>query len=71
MPDWQPIATAPRDGTEFIGWHNDKACPALGAWFTLAWYSEDERWPWEDAEGKHPPAFLTHWMPLPPLPENA
>lgn len=64
---WQPIETAPMDGTQFLGFHLNTD-GYTGTWYTLAGYSGDPEWPWEDDEGKHPFGFLTHWMPLPAAP---
>jgi hypothetical protein len=64
---WQPIESAPVDGT-----------PILGAWQCLNkrwdmncmfWFEEDGEGDWFDynAEYIHTP---THWMPLPEPPED-
>ena len=66
---WQPIETAPRDGSWIItaGGGADfgmpmKWCDRVGAWECDALMLED----WDDqAEGYSRP---THWMPLPPAP---
>lgn len=68
MTDWQPIETAPRDGSQFLGYHLSDD-HYTGDWFALVDYSGDPTWPWSDFEGNHPPSFLTHWMPLPAAPE--
>lgn len=60
---WQPIATAPKDGTPFI------AASTMDA-FRAFYDTEQEVWVCED-DGlwfgalSHPP---THWTELPPLP---
>lgn len=59
MSEWQPIETAPRDGTHFLTYRPDRIQEAwwksdseLGGFgFTYAGYS-----------------FPTHWMPLPKPP---
>jgi hypothetical protein len=65
---WQPIETAPKDGTRFLavndGWHEffhwqDGANAHTKGWPT-GWCSAFTVY----REGTGP----THWMPLPPLP---
>ena len=60
--EWQPIETAPRDGTPIIAiWVNPNQ---LGA------YSQEPlilRYVWFD--GKHIYSEPTHWMPLPEPPK--
>jgi Lar family restriction alleviation protein len=59
---WQPISTAPRDGTRFIAWF--PPCPQLknGGWHECQW-----------KRGWYHPFFVepTFWQPgpLPPAPE--
>lgn len=80
---WQPIATAPKDGTEIIGifwkqYHVDKKPTIHGPW-TVAF--RDGKWmaSWGDARVLHSegwwgteyeeaPLDPTHWMPLPEPP---
>ena len=56
---WQPIETAPRDGTLVLAWHpwwmgpDAVRCGRSGVW---------------TADG-HPVCEPTHWMPLPAAPE--
>jgi|GEM_PF-1769553 len=70
---WQPIETAPKDGTEIILWFpfKDIAINGLygevseGDWETgyrkwMEWLVADELWFQED-----PSQAPTHWMPLP------
>lgn len=62
--DWQPIATAPKDGTPVIValirrgriWRVSDAY-----WNDLAWYT---------IEGGKGVSWATHWIPLPPVPEE-
>ena len=70
--EWQPIETAPKDGTRillyspdamepkcFIGyWLNDVDYPDGGAWFDY----------WREDTGLPIDADSTHWMPLPEAP---
>ena len=69
MTNWQPIETAPRDGTRIIG--------ACRYYTKILAYSEaieaDEHFPhrvparWED-DGEGFALEPTHWLPIPPLP---
>ena len=64
---WQPIETAPKDGSVFLGYWLGKMrdCSALqredGVIWTFGAFSFHE----EMRKGNIP----THWMPLPPPPE--
>lgn len=72
--DWQPIETAPRDGTEIDLWTRDEdGFPGRipdGAWRTrdglTGWYARSERGWMRIEEFAYEP---THWMPLPAPPE--
>jgi hypothetical protein len=60
MSEWQPIETAPKDGTAVIVY-----CPAKGV---HVGNRRSDRVGWYSVRG----AYLckpTHWMPLPPPPE--
>ena len=65
MSEWQPIETAPKDGTEVLvtAFKYNKP-PAR--FVSIAQFSEDGNC-WQDQEPMpvHPP---THWMPLPAPP---
>lgn len=58
---WQPIETAPRDGTRVI-----VAGGTLHSWPTTAEYDEGWRILMASDYVEHP----SHWMPIPPLPEG-
>lgn len=79
--EWQPIATAPKDGTEIVVFHREAGvcaayCPGEG----YAWHTMDgsNTVPVKDAHGNDTgltrprlTSFVedpTHWMPLPPPP---
>ncbi len=57
VPAWQPIETAPKDGSQVLVWDD-------GAMF-ISWWNEEEH-AWIDNGPVQPPP--THWMPLPPPP---
>ena len=72
--DWQPIETAPKDGTEFQAWVTHGR-DQKGFWEPKCRYSEHgafEMWGrvdydcdgWDTYPGHTP----THWMPLPAPP---
>ncbi len=78
MSEWQPIETAPKDGSEIlVGYmhidtlcvHNafwldyDEECPNETGWWTYS-YSEVSR---TKLDGIYSP---THWMKLIPLPKD-
>ena len=64
--EWQPIETAPKDGTRFIAWGPNLAvaeCEWREAWahYDAGWYRSNQ----------HPVVEPTHWQPLPSPPVNA
>ena len=69
--NWQDISTAPKDGTRFVavgnnyGLYSETQHVCIAQWFRGCWM-EGSDWN-ETSELK----YLTHWMPLPPLPGNA
>ena len=81
-PKWQPIETAPRDGTVIDVWMQSYFWDADGQrqlavemripnaiWFDQMWTNVDGN-PHEDLDGFTYVEF-THWMPLPPPPASA
>lgn len=80
--DWQPIATAPKDGTEvFVYVPGDSLYPTVARYDTPERFQEDygdpdympEGWRWACG---YPSDFHeetiepTHWMSLPPPPKK-
>ncbi len=69
---WQPIETAPKDGTEFIGFgtypdHDETPVEYMH----VAHFSGDYEHPWEINDGDFvSPCYFTHWMPLPEPPKD-
>ena len=69
MTDWQPIETAPKDGTEVLGWSPDprdgiaivkyETGLTMGKWSVV---HDAESWAWNNYDP-------THWMPLPEPPK--
>lgn len=67
MGDWQPIATAPRDGTMILAWTPQGGVVHDGFMWLMRWDGIKGAWtPW--ALSVDPP---THWQPLPPPPSDA
>jgi hypothetical protein len=79
--EWQPIETAPRDGSELLGWFPYHArADTGGSVFVIRWNNERHHnkpkphfsasgWAWGVLDlRRHQP---THWMPLPARPESA
>lgn len=61
---WQPIETAPKDGTEIVAWIEwlDGASARTGSFLT-----DGNFWPHDRSSASKMP---TYWMPL-PLPPNS
>lgn len=60
--DWQPISTAPKDGTPVLIWVDKMAVTASFDEDELEWFNGN--WGLGFAEAEQP----THWMPLPQPP---
>lgn len=73
MSEWQPIETAPKDGTEFIGLKGRLVFRTKNQQYYVKWPHEvggptyRDEWTYEDASS-FTPWSPTHWMPLPPPP---
>ena len=69
MTDWQPIETAPRDGTVidlwFAGEWNRRMPDAYWSQHVRAWLPEGRGCSYLDSP------IITHWRPLPPPPSHA
>ena len=67
MGEWQPIETAPRDGSDVLLFR-DRHPPVVAGWFDnreeAGWATYDNPEEWLH-EGRNP---FTHWMPLPAPP---
>ena len=68
MSKWQPIETAPTDGTRILVWEGFYECVELVWW---RWKQTGEEaygtWTTNGISGYNP----THWMPLPDPPLDA
>ena len=65
MMDWQPIETAPKDGSSFLAW--------VGNWMTVAhWHRHQQCLATNGPTYERYPAdeMPTHWMPLPNPPNR-
>jgi hypothetical protein len=61
---WQPIETAPRDGTEILAYN-----AFAGRYLTRFVDGEWPKYGWDNMTGVWYPR-PTHWMPLPPPPSD-
>jgi hypothetical protein len=70
MNEWQPIETAPKDGSNIILANSGRV--AFGKYLD----NSKTRWPWEGwitpdgPWGGRATKPATHWMPLPPPPSE-
>ena len=67
MTEWQPIETAPKDGTVFLAyWEPPRNFPYKDK-YHVCHYAHGVIWPgWINT----PDDLPTHWMPLPPPPKK-
>ena len=83
MAEWQPIETAPKDGSKVLlakfGWYSVPALtpfPAetdpkeFGLWWGAVGFWSDRWKNWNDGIEPCGLAGPTHWMPLPDPPKN-
>jgi hypothetical protein len=63
MSDWQPIETAPKDGTKILAWEFDD--------YTIVWWgvSASGWYGWKFSDDWIS-CYPTHWQPLPAPPES-
>jgi hypothetical protein len=63
--DWQPITTAPNedDAYALVAWSDFDVCECEVGWRKSG--------VWVDRCGEKLSPQPTHWMPLPPLPQDA
>jgi len=75
MADWQPIETAPKDGTEVLLWGPYCGCPATAQWTGKAWAAYWDGWRVVEYMSDFGTDYRefdmpTHWMPLPEPPTS-
>ena len=64
VTDWQPIETAPKDGTKFLAYEGGAENKHYECW----WQDDFSNWSgWQDWWDSEPEP--THWMPLPEPPK--
>ncbi len=75
--EWQPIETAPRDGTRLLLWAAWNDEPVIASWCVSRAPYSFEGWStgWQTA-GNYDVGYealmgVTHWMPLPAPPGDA
>lgn len=63
LPQWrpQPIATAPRNGSDILGWFPDGS-----GWLVVWWQPKAKNW----SDGYSALPEPTHWLPLPGAPDG-
>ena len=62
--EWQPIETAPKDGTWVLGWAQSDSAP-----YRISWgRNHDGRLAWSTTFCSFASGYLTHWRPLPAPP---
>ncbi len=69
--EWQPIETAPRDGTNIlVWWPSEMHCPVTAHYSTGKWTNEPG-FAWKfTGWGQEKKTEPTHWMPLPEPPKD-
>lgn len=63
---WQPIETAPKDGTRIVAFRNKKGRDYVTNEFIIHWNGVV----WQASTAGNIITNITHWMPLPNPPVN-
>jgi len=67
--EWQPIDTAPKDGTRIFAYCVEWEEPVVLRWLQR-WHSMSGTWGWCDNSGDMEQDYVpTHWMPIPEPPK--
>lgn len=67
MSEWQPIETAPKDGSSVLTFSPNDGYPLIVFWQDEMWLID---WDHDRAYGLEPDDKPTHWMPLPEPPNR-
>jgi hypothetical protein len=62
--EWLPIETAPRDGTEIIGWGKHLGYAVV----RYDVHQSNPEFPWLTSDQQYSAAYVTHWRHLPERP---
>lgn len=66
---WQPIETAPKDGSKLLGWEPPDSIYTSPVLYAVCWWSGNG---WvRDGDDFDLVVEPTHWMPLPEPPVHA
>ena len=68
-PGWQPIETAPRDGTAILASGLNHGKGPSRHYSVVEWMDFGCESGWYAYKDSDPHIYLTHWMPLPAAPE--
>jgi len=70
--EWQPIETAPKDGTHIVVAYAKRDAFGVGRIWAEVVKWDDHYCGWSDDETEHTmsDSTFTHWMPLPPVNNN-
>jgi hypothetical protein len=70
MTNWQPISTAPLDGTRILlAMHPDLGCDSVQIGYAVGTALWGLCWRFDGEYTVEAPAGATHWMPLPEPPQ--
>lgn len=65
IPQWQPIETAPKDGTEILGWNADRESQEPVSWNNRDYWCSTLYYLLNDGDSVYGYDLnITHWMPL-------
>jgi len=73
-PQWQPIETAPKDGTKIVVFNPDREEPEVAWYVPVVFHLDDGEdsgvaWPWKTYDNAYKEEWPDHWQPIPKPPE--